>query len=76
MTELHDTRSSSSRDHLTFTEPAKRKNWLVYGAIGLVVLAVVLGVAIGVPLSRQDAEPGTDLERAERILKEVPLVDG
>ena len=72
----HDHTTGTSRDQLTFQQPASRKSKLLGVAVGLVVLAVVLGVAIGVPLSRRDAPEDTDLGRAERILKKVPLVDG
>ena len=47
-----------------------------YILIGLGVLAVatvVLGVAIGVPLSKRSTDPK---ERAIKVLESVPLVDG
>jgi len=39
-----------------------------------VLVSIILGVAIGVPVSKRNAE--SDLERATRILTESPLIDG
>ena len=51
------------------------KTKLVAIAAGVVVvLAVILGLAIGVPMSKRSTE--SPMERANRILQEVPLIDG
>ena len=52
---------------------ARRMRYCIIG-FGVVALsAVVLGVAIGVPLSKRST---SDLDKAIEILESVPLVDG
>ena len=55
------------------------RKWVVL-ILSVAVLAVVIGVAVGVPLSKRagsDAKPTASfLERAKEILKRYPLVDG
>ncbi len=50
-----------------------RKKKLLGIGIGIVVLAIVLGVAIGVPLSKRST---SDLDKAIDILEKNPLIDG
>lgn len=76
MSQGEDEGLSKSSEQLTFTKSKSRKNWFILIAAGLVVLAVILGVAIGVPVSRRDSGDDSPLGRAEAILKRVPLVDG
>ena len=52
-----------------------RKTILISVGIGIVVLAVVIGVAVGVPLSKRAAE-SPHMALAKKVLSEVPLVDG
>ncbi len=50
-----------------------RKKILLCIGLGIVVLAIVLGVAIGVPLSKRST---SDLDKAIDILENNPLIDG
>ena len=56
----------------TFSTVSKRKIFLALG-LGAVVLAVVLGVAIGVPLSKRST---SNLDKARELLEKYPLIDG
>ena len=57
---------------LSFTDYGNHKKLLVTIALGCIVLAIVLGVAIGVPLSRSSS----NLDRAKEVLSRYPLIDG
>ena len=54
---------------------SSNRKWLIVGAVGL-VLAVVITVAVAVPLAKRAAGTETNLERARRVLKQYPLIDG
>ena len=52
---------------------SKKRLLIIAGVV--VCLAVVLGLAIGIPLSKRSTD--TDfLKQAKEILQEVPLIDG
>ncbi|XP_055959264.1 dipeptidase 1-like, partial [Patella vulgata] len=48
---------------------------LIGGVIGFVVLAIVTGLAVGIPLSKRSIDE-ENIARAKRVLNEVPLIDG
>ncbi|CAH1780218.1 unnamed protein product [Owenia fusiformis] len=67
-------------DQTEFRGNGKINRKVAIGAVaGLAVLATVLGVAIGVPLSKRQADNtdgSTSLQRARDILSNNPLIDG
>ncbi|XP_048754053.2 dipeptidase 1-like [Ostrea edulis] len=78
----------SSTTSLTTSAPTtfrKRRSWNDRIGIGFLVVtfvAIILGLAIGLPLSKRDtgggggAPPSTDLQKAINLLANNPLIDG
>ncbi|KAK6166560.1 hypothetical protein SNE40_023217 [Patella caerulea] len=67
----------SGKEPLTFgnTGGCNKNRLLIGGVIGFVVFAIVIGLAVGIPLSKRSTDE-ENLARAKRILNEVPLIDG
>ena len=61
-------------DTIRYTHGMSKTRMLVIGGSVVLVLAVLLGVAIGVPLSQRSGDRA--LDTARKVLSEVPLVDG
>jgi len=66
---LRETRSATD---VEVTSSPSRWNKLVIGGSVVILLGVVIGVAVGVPLSMKSENEKT----IEELLKEVPLIDG
>ncbi|KAK6166558.1 hypothetical protein SNE40_023215 [Patella caerulea] len=66
----------SGKEPPTFgSEGCNKNRLLIGGVIGFVVFAIVIGLAVGIPLSKRSTDE-ENLARAKRILNEVPLIDG
>ena len=65
---LKDT--ASATDVVISSEPSRWNKLVICGSIAI-LLGAVIGVAVGVPLSKE-----TTVRTIEDLLKEVPLIDG
>lgn len=63
------------RPSLKFEQRTSVNKRIIIGVVIVAVLAVVIGLAVGIPLSKRDTgDPNLDL--AHKVLSETPLIDG
>jgi len=70
--------NEGSRVELTPPKPAKTRlnGRIVVGVLFFAVVAVIIGVVVGIPLSKRSTGQQTNMEKILQILKEHPLIDG
>ena len=52
-----------------------RQTKLFYGFVITVLIGVLIGLAVGIPLSKRDS-PDENVQKAQNVLSQYPLIDG
>lgn len=74
--EVHEfAENGGSSKHVRTHKMKKRRSLLLYGFLIVALLAIIIGLAVGIPLSGSDSSD-PHMRTAHEIMRKYPLIDG